>query len=276
MLLGLKSTGETECPTLDPYVDTSIGDLKKLPPTESFSRMLNTILFLQIANTKQYSSRTRAFLSTFGPLDEEVIVSTLKNPDEAIKEVQKQAETVTGDHAKKGRTSRLVGMGLAAVAGGVLVGVTGGLAAPLVGAGMATVLGWLGVSGTAAGLLASGLAGSSVVCGALFGAYGAHSSARLIERHTREIRDLALIPVRKLGHEETLAVRICISGWLSSPEDVTTPWTVFGEDCDTFALRWVIIVPPICCENSVVLLQRKWRRYSNCPMPLLLSLRPTP
>jgi len=39
--------------------------------------------------------------------------------------------------------------------GGVLVGVTGGLAAPLVGAGLGTVLGAVGVGSTAAGALAT-------------------------------------------------------------------------------------------------------------------------
>lgn len=104
-------------------------------------------------------------------------MSTLKNPDRAIDEASRKTEEAKEEHAGRGKTLRMVGMGLGAVAGGVLVGVTGGLAAPLVGVGVTTILGWLGVGGTAAGLLASGLAGSSVVCGALFGAYGARSTA---------------------------------------------------------------------------------------------------
>jgi hypothetical protein len=132
----------------------------------------------------------------------------------------------------------MVGMGLGAIAGGVLVGVTGGLAAPLVGAGVTTILGWLGVGGTALGLFATGLASSSVVCGALFGVYGATSTAKMVETHTREIRDLDIVRVKKEEKEDTLAVRLCVTGWLSSPEDVTAPWIVFGGD-DTFALQWV-------------------------------------
>lgn len=133
----------------------------------------------------------------------------------------------------------MVGVSLGAIAGGVLVGVTGGLAAPLIGASITTILGWLGVGGTAAGLLASGLAGSSAICGALFGVYGAKSTANMVERHTREIRDLAILPVSlNTNGDETLGVRLCISGWLSSESDVTAPWTVFEGD-DTLALRWV-------------------------------------
>jgi len=113
-----------------------------------------------------------------------------------------------------------------------------GLAAPLVGATVTTVLGWLGVGGTAAGLLAGGLASSSAVCGALFGVYGAKTTADMVQRHTREIRDLAIIPVRTDENEETLGIRLCVSGWLKTPQDVTLPWTIFGGD-DTFALQWV-------------------------------------
>lgn len=172
-------------------------------------------------------------------LNEKAITTALKHPDKTIKEAERRAEEARSEHAARGATLRKVGMGLGAVAGGVLVGVTGGLAAPLVGAGLSTVLAWLGVGGTAAGLMASGLAGSSVVCGALFGVYGARSTAKMVERHTREIRNLAILPVCQ-AEEETLAVRLCVSGWVSSPNDVTGPWTVLEGD-DTFALQWVSI-----------------------------------
>lgn len=200
--------------------------------------MLNAVLFLHVTEHKSYPARSRAFLSAIGPLDEDAVVATLKNPDKAISEAEKQSETVRQQHAANNRTLRNVGMGLRAVAGGVLVGVTGGLAAPLVGAGVSAVLGFIGVGGTAAGVLVSGLAGSSVVCGALFGAYGARSTTDMVDRHTKDVQDLAIKPVRT-READTLAVRLCVSGWLSEPDDVTAPWTVFGNDCDTFALQWV-------------------------------------
>ncbi|KAK0503424.1 DUF726-domain-containing protein [Armillaria luteobubalina] len=226
------------CPELDPYADTSTGELPKLPHELDLKRILNAILFLNITTFKEYSARTRSFLKTFGDLDEEIIVSTLRHPDRAIEEARKHTQNTTQDHAKRNKVLRMAGMGLGAVIGGVLVGVTGGLAAPLVGAGVTTVLGWLGIGGTVAGLLASGLAGSSVVCGALFGVYGAKSTADMVQRHTREIRDLAVLPVG-IQSEETLAVRLCVSGWISSPIDFVTPWTVFGGD-NTFALQWEV------------------------------------
>lgn len=171
-------------------------------------------------------------------MDEQAIVKALRNPERVVLEAQAHAEQARSSHADSGRIMRMVGVGLGAVAGGVLIGVTGGLAAPLVGAGVTTVLGWLGVGGTAVGLLASGLAGSSVVCGALFGVYGAKSTAEMVGRHTREVRDLAVLPVRVKKGEETLGVRLCVSGWLADEADVRAPWTIF-EGEDTFALQWV-------------------------------------
>ena len=171
-------------------------------------------------STKAYHAHTRTFLLSFGSLDEESIATILKDPERALQGAEKKTESARGEH-ERGKTLRRVGIGLAAVGGGILVGVTGGMAAPVVGASVATVLSWLGVSGTAAGLLAGGLASSSVVCGALFGAYGSHQSARMVSMYTQEVRDLSIVPV--CNPRETLAVRLCISGWLDTRDDVVAP-----------------------------------------------------
>lgn len=233
MLLG-------NCPTLDPYAETSTAHLPAMPLKEDVSKLLNTILFLHVTTAKQYSARTRAFLWSIGTLDEHTIVATLKNPEEAVKEAEKKTQRTKENHAERGKALRWAGVGLGAVAGGLLVGVTGGLAAPLVGAGVTSILGFLGVGGSAVGLLASGLAGSSVVCGALFGAYGARSSANMVSRYTKEVEDLAIVPVHTNKEQETMAVRLCVSGWLDDRKDVVAPWAVFEGD-DSNALQWVRI-----------------------------------
>ncbi|KAK7020513.1 putative membrane protein C6F6.13c [Favolaschia claudopus] len=253
--------GTNKCPQLDFDADTSTARLPPLPPPEILSRILNTVLFLHIATTKTYSARTRTFLSMFGSFDEQLIVAALKNPNKAIEETQKQTQAAKEDHAKRGKTLRMVGIGLGAVAGGVLVGVTGGLAAPLVGAAASTILGILGVGGTAVGLLATGLASSAVICGSLFGVYGARTTSQMVERHTRELRDLAIVPVHKLHSDrETLAVRLCVSGWLTTEQDVVAPWTVFGGD-DTFALQWEVELLKSLSDALMTLVKTKAMRY---------------
>ncbi|GJE95146.1 hypothetical protein PsYK624_113270 [Phanerochaete sordida] len=231
--------GGGKCPMLDALADTSTIGLPSLPDEAHINQTLQTVLFLHLTTSKTYHAHTRAFLASFVHVDEDAVAATLKDPERAVQEAERKSKTqrATEQHAARNRTLRRVGVGVAAVGGGVLIGLTGGLAAPLVGAGVSTVLGWLGVGGTAAGLLASGLAGSSVVCGALFGAYGSQRSAEMVARCTREVRDLALEPVAR--PRETLAVRLCVSGWLAAPADVAAPWTVLGGD-DTFALRWEV------------------------------------
>lgn len=230
-----------KCPTINEYADTSTVGLPAMPQGDAVNKIFTTILFLHITTTKQYSAYTRSLFMQLQPqiiANEEAIVRALKNPERAVSEAQTHTEETRTTHADRGRTMRIAGIGLGAVAGGVLIGVSGGLAAPLVGAGVTSVLGWIGIGGTAAGLMVSGLAGSSMVCGMLFGAYGAKSTANMVQRHTREVRDLAVLPVKVKEGEETLGVRLCVSGWLAEQSDVTAPWTIFEGD-DTFALQWV-------------------------------------
>ncbi|PCH38187.1 DUF726-domain-containing protein, partial [Wolfiporia cocos MD-104 SS10] len=224
-------------PTLGPLSDTSLAGLPPLPDQAAVSQVLNTVLFLHATTAKSYSAHTRVFLLSLGHVDEDTVAATLKDPSHALQEAERRTQRAKHEASEQSRTLRNVGIGLSAVAGGVLIGVTGGLAAPLVGAGVSTILGWLGVGGTAAGLLASGLASSSVVCGALFGAYGSKRSAETVGRYLRDVNDLAIVPVRK--PRNTLAVRLCVSGWLDSPQDITEPWAVFDGD-DTFALQWEV------------------------------------
>ncbi|EJD02454.1 DUF726-domain-containing protein [Fomitiporia mediterranea MF3/22] len=227
-----------ECPKVDALSDTSLRDLPPLSSEDTLSRVLNTVLLLHVTSTKHYSAHTRAFLLSIAPIDEQSAISTLKDPKHALEDAESHAKSAKDAQARKNRTWRALGVGGAALAGGVLVGVTGGLAAPLVGAGVSTLLGALGLGGSAAGVLAAGLASSSAVCGALFGVYGAKEGAEMIARHTKEVADFAIVPVRE--PRETLAVRICVSGWLGNRGDVTAPWTVFDESEDTFALQWEV------------------------------------
>lgn len=90
--LKLTYRAEGGCPLLDPLTDTSVATLPPLPAQELLTKMLNTILFLHITDSRSYSAHTRAFVATFAPIDERSIVNTLKNPDGALKEAQKMTE----------------------------------------------------------------------------------------------------------------------------------------------------------------------------------------
>ncbi|KAJ4290833.1 hypothetical protein N0V90_010028 [Kalmusia sp. IMI 367209] len=172
---------------------------------------------------------------------------------------QMDAEESAKKQASNDATARKWKVGLAAVGGAVLIGVTGGLAAPLLAAGLGTVMGGLGLGVVSTYLGA--LAGSSVLVGSLFGAYGAKMTGRIMEQYAREVQDFEFIPVRdperpsaQRDHEwaaeldardpskreqHRLRVAIGISGWLNSPSDVNRPWEIIdGAGTEPFALRF--------------------------------------
>ena len=156
-----------------------------------------------------------------------------------------KADEETKKHADENKTARRWKVGLATAAGAALIGVTGGLAAPLLAAGVGTVMGGLGLGATAAAGYLGTLAGSSVLIGGLFGAYGGRMSGKMMDQYAREVEDFGFEPVRdvhkprKIEKEyRRLRVGIGISGWLSTQEDVAEPWKVVGMELECFALRW--------------------------------------
>jgi hypothetical protein len=104
------------------------------------------------------------------------------------------AEATAKKQASNDAASRKWKVGLAAVGGAVLIGVTGGLAAPLLAAGLGTVMSGLGLGVVSTYLGA--LAGSSVLVGSLFGAYGAKMTGRLMEQYAKEVQDFEFVPVQ--------------------------------------------------------------------------------
>lgn len=161
------------------------------------------------------------------------------------------ADEETKKRSQENATSRRWKVGLAGVAGAALIGVTGGLAAPLVAGAIGSVMGGLGLGATAAAGLLGTLGSSGVIVGSLFGAYGYGMTSKMMDQYAKEVEDFAFLPMRKsrvrgLGsgakdvpvEERRLRVTICISGWLTERRDIVNPWKVVGTQSEVFALRW--------------------------------------
>lgn len=118
---------------------------------------------------------------------------------EAAKHMSGEEETKK--KAAENKDSRKWKVGLASVAGAALIGVTGGLAAPLVAAGVGSVMGGLGLGATAAAGYLGTVAGSTVLVGGLFGAYGGRMTGQMMDNYAREVEDFAFLPVRKDGKD---------------------------------------------------------------------------
>ena len=230
---------------LYPPVDNT---LKKLPQ-EKRALILNSMLLL-LLSLEHYHAHSRTLLL--------YLTSSLGLPTSVLADDESKvargllaaAETMRADEETKkrqeeGSDMRKWKVGLATVGGAVLIGVTGGLAAPLLAAGLGTVMGGLGLGATAGAAYLGTLAGSSVIVGGLFGAYGGRMTGKMMDQYAREIEDFAFIPIntyhkpRKIEKEyRRLRVAIGISGWLTEKDEVVEPWKVIGIGMEGFALRF--------------------------------------
>ncbi|KAL9045191.1 MAG: hypothetical protein Q9214_001734 [Letrouitia sp. 1 TL-2023] len=270
-----------------PSTDSTLTELYRPIPTplaslEEPSRLLilhSTLLLL--LSLEHYVAPSRVLLlyltsSLHLPLsaltsDEEKVAKGLL---EAAK--QMSGETETQKKAEENKNSRKWKVGLASVAGAALIGVTGGLAAPLVAAGVGSVMGGLGLGATAAAGYLGTVAGSTVIVGGLFGAYGGRMTGQMMDAYAREVSDFAFVPIKDHSNSSNpsfayekekqsikdpassspkplstderqavedpssrrLRVTIGVSGWLTAPEEVDSPWCVLGSNAESFALRY--------------------------------------
>lgn len=175
-------------------------------------------------------------------------ISVAKGLLESAKQ-QMDADEETKKKVEEGSTARKWKVGLGAVAGAVLIGVTGGLAAPLLAAGVGTVMGGLGLGATATAGYLGALAGSAPLVGILFGAYGGRMTGKMVDEYAKEVEDFAFIPINKpslfqRGKQDEknarhLRVTVGISGWLVEEKEVFLPWqAISGRSTEAFALRW--------------------------------------
>ncbi|KAK8174268.1 hypothetical protein IWX90DRAFT_381749 [Phyllosticta citrichinensis] len=172
--------------------------------------------------------------------DEEKIAKGLL---EAASEMS--ADDETKKKVDQNATSRKWKVGIASVAGAAVIGLTGGLAAPLVAAGIGTVMGGLGLGATAAAGYLGALASSGVLVGGLFGAYGGRMTGQMMDQYAKEVEDFGFMPLHqdkkpKDSEKEFRRLRIAIgiSGWLTNKEEVVEPWRVLDASIEGFGLRY--------------------------------------
>ena len=255
-----KHIEETE-PTED--VDTSLHDLYPPIPTslaaidqEKRGLILHSmlLLLLSLEHYDAYSRTLLLYLTTSLKLP----ISLLEKDETTLSHGLLQAakemsgDTETEKQAEHNKHARIWKVGLASAAGAAVIGITGGLAAPLVAAGLGTVMGGLGLGATTAAAYLGVLAESGVIVGSLFGAYGGSMTGKMMDEYAKEVQDFAFLPIRAphKRHEilknakeaatadRRLRVAIGITGWLTAPEEIVTPWRIIGPTTEPFALRF--------------------------------------
>ncbi|KAF7874697.1 uncharacterized protein EAF02_008674 [Botrytis sinoallii] len=166
------------------------------------------------------------------------------------------ADAETAARATQNTSSRRWKVGLASVAGAALIGVTGGLAAPVVAGAIGGLMGSVGLGGLASFLGVFCMNGALV--GTFFGAYGARMTGEMMDKYAREVEDFKFLDVKgewgEFGTKEEeevekrrLRVLIGVNGWVGEERDIIRPWRKLatsegdednGHGCEVFALRY--------------------------------------
>ncbi|EGF81889.1 hypothetical protein BATDEDRAFT_87293 [Batrachochytrium dendrobatidis JAM81] len=118
------------------------------------------------------------------------------------------------------------GIGAATVAGGILVGVTGGLAAPLIGAGLGTIFTGVGLAGASATVAGMGTIAGAAIVGSLFGVTGGGLAAYKLNNRLKDIQEFYFTQIsdEDFSGAVPLSYVIAIAGWINTPEDAIEPW----------------------------------------------------
>ncbi len=188
-------TPDSVLTALYPPVSTQLSLLEE--PTKIL--IVHSILLL-LLSLEHYVAPSRVlllYLTSSLNLPLAVLISDEKKVAKGLLEAAKQmsGETEAQKKAEENKQLRKWKVGLASVAGAALIGVTGGLAAPLVAAGVGSVMGGLGLGATAAAGYLGSVAGSTLIVGGLFGAYGGKMTGQMMDAYAREVEDFAFLPV---------------------------------------------------------------------------------
>ncbi|XP_051895199.1 transmembrane and coiled-coil domain-containing protein 4 isoform X2 [Pristis pectinata] len=158
---------------------------------------------------------------------EESLVESLKGHKE------KDSEEFEISQKKKDRKKKLKRyflIGLATVGGGTVIGLTGGLAAPLVAAGAAAIVG-------TAGAAAIGSTAGIAIMASLFGAAGAGLTGYKMKKRVGAIEEFEFLP---LTDGNQLHITIAVTGWLCTGKygSFEAPWRSLLQSKEQYCLAW--------------------------------------
>ncbi|KAI5466178.1 hypothetical protein BGZ63DRAFT_347510 [Mariannaea sp. PMI_226] len=200
-------------------------------------------LFLILIADSIYDARSRVLLERVGEslgitwLDicrfEKKVTDALEMQQAAEKENWNEEEHME-NRRKRAMKRRYVMMGLATVGGGIVIGLSAGLLAPVIGAGLATGLTAIGVTGTSGFL--GGVGGAAIITSGA-AASGGIIGGKAAQRRTGSVRTFEYRP---LHNNKRVNLIVTISGWLTGKmDDVRLPFsTVDSIMGDVYSVFW--------------------------------------
>jgi Protein of unknown function (DUF726) len=200
-------------------------------------------LFLLLISDAMYDSRSRRLLEQVAKaMDiswtqicrfEKRVIDALEMQEEANKENWNEEDHME-NRRKLGLKKKYMVMGLATVGGGLVIGLSAGLLAPVIGAGLAAGFTTIGVTGTAGFL--GGVGGAALITSAATAA-GGTIAVRASHRRTGAVKTFEYRP---LHNNKRLNLVLTVSGWMNGKvDDVRLPYsTVDPIMGDIYSLLW--------------------------------------
>lgn len=203
-------------------------------------------LFLLLVSDSTFDSRSRVLLIAVAKslgIDYVELVRFERKISEAL-EVQENSREVVGDareealvtenRAKVSRKRRLAMMGLATIGGGLVIGLSAGLLAPVIGAGLGAAFTTIGVSGATSFLAGAGGAALITTGGVVTGSTIATRSA------AKRVSPVKTFEFKPLYDSKRVNLLITLPGWLAGKEDdVRLPFSTI-DPCmgDVCSVLW--------------------------------------
>uniref|UniRef100_A0A0D9XLH0 DUF726 domain-containing protein n=1 Tax=Leersia perrieri TaxID=77586 RepID=A0A0D9XLH0_9ORYZ len=136
-------------------------------------------------------------------------------------------------------------IGAAALTGGTLMAISGGLAAPAIAAGFTalvptlhTLVPLIGASGFAAIATAAGHTAGSVAVAASFGAAGAGLTGTKMAKRIGSVKEFEFKTIGENHNQGRLAVAILVTGFAFTEEDYLKPWEGWKTNLERYILQW--------------------------------------
>lgn len=198
-------------------------------------------LFLLLLSDSHYDARSRVLLIQVAKvLDvsyleltkfEKKVTDALEVQDQENAHVsQDEEKSLTTNRDKTSRNRRYMMMGLATIGGGLVIGLSAGLLAPVIGAGLGAGFASIGVSGATSFLAGTTGAALITTSGVVTGSTIATRSA------AKRVSSVKTFEFKPLYDNKRVNLLITVPGWLAgSEDDVRLPFStidpVMGDIC---------------------------------------------
>ena len=200
-------------------------------------------LFLLLIADSTYDSRSRTLLEHVGDAlsvpwqeicrFEKRVTDALEMQEQADKENWNEGEHIKS-RKKAARKQRLMVMGLCTVGGGLVIGLSAGLLAPVIGAGLAAGFATFGVAGTSTFLGGTGAAALIGTAGTLTGSV---IGVKASNRRTGAVKTFEYKP---LFNNKRTNLIVTVSGWMTGKvDDVRLPFSTIDPIMgDIYSVNW--------------------------------------